>query len=294
MRILALAGIVLGWAAVTFAYSAWVVRRPGRLPTAINYRGVQLPLCLGMGLGLLLVWIYIFRAGWIIDASVRTTTAERRAIAASLALVLLAGWYDDYRAGSTRGIRRHLRELVAGRITPGLVKLVVILGAAAWASLGLDDRPVRILVGIPMMAGAANLWNFLDVRPGRALKWFLVVALALAGWYVRYDDFLLTAAVGSAAALLIWDLRERAMLGDAGSNGLGFLIGLAFFRLLPTWGLGIALALILILHGLGETVTLSRLIEASPPLRWFDRLGRLRIDQANPESGPDSRDSAAT
>jgi hypothetical protein len=94
--------------------------------------------------------------------------------------------------------------------------------------------------------------------------------------------------------LLVLDLRERAMLGDAGSNVLGFIIGLALFRLLPTWGLGFVLGVILILHALGETVTLSRIIEATPPLRWFDRLGRLPADQTKPESGSTSRDSSST
>jgi UDP-GlcNAc:undecaprenyl-phosphate/decaprenyl-phosphate GlcNAc-1-phosphate transferase len=116
----------------------------------------------------------------------------------------------------------------------------------------------------------------------------------VVGWYARYDDLLLAAAIGSAAAVLAFDLRERAMLGDAGSNLLGFIFGLALFRLLPTWGLGIALVMILILHVLGETVTLSRIIEATPPLRWFDRLGRLPAEQAKPGSGATPRDPSPT
>jgi UDP-GlcNAc:undecaprenyl-phosphate/decaprenyl-phosphate GlcNAc-1-phosphate transferase len=292
VRILALVGIILGWSGLTLAYSA-SVPRGRRLLTARNYRGAELPLTLGWGLALLIFWPLVFRAGWIIDASLTTTFDERFTIASSMALVALAGWYDDFRGGAGRGIRFHLNELARRRITSGVVKLMVIVGAAGSVSITLGSGPARILLGIPVIAGSANLWNLLDVRPGRALKFFLVAALALVGWYARYDDYLLAAAIGSAAALLTFDLRERAMLGDAGSNLLGFIIGLALFRLLPTWGLAVALILILVLHALGETVTLSRIIEATPPLRWFDRLGRLP-DRPEPESERATRDSSAT
>jgi hypothetical protein len=294
VRIVALASIVLGWGGLTLLYSAAVTGRARRSPTAPNYRGAELPLTLGGGLILLVFWVNAFRARWFIDSSVHTSAAQRLVIAASLLVVFLVGWFDDHRARSTRGIRGHLKELAGGRVTTGVVKLIGIVGAAAWVSLSLTDDLVRILLGIPVIAGSANLWNMLDVRPGRALKFFLVAALALVGWYARYDDFLLGAAIGSAAALLTFDLRERAMLGDAGANLLGFIIGLALFRILPTWGLAVALVAILILHALGETITLSRIIEATPPLRWFDRLGRLPLDQANRESTPPTPDSSAT
>jgi hypothetical protein len=293
VKILALAGIVIAWAALNFLYSGAIIRRAGLSSTASNYRGIQLPLTLGMGLILLVFWVNAFRARWFIDSSVHTTAAQRLVIAASLLIVFLVGWFDDHRARSTRGIQGHLRELARGRVTTGVTKLIGIVGAAAIVAVSVADDPGRILLGIPVIAGSANLWNLLDVRPGRALKFFLVAALVLVGWYARYDDFLLGAAIGSAAALLVFDLRERAMLGDAGANLLGFIIGLALFRVLPTWGLAVALVAILTLHALGETVTLSRLIEAARPLRWFDRLGRLP-DQPKPEMGPPTKDSSAT
>jgi UDP-GlcNAc:undecaprenyl-phosphate/decaprenyl-phosphate GlcNAc-1-phosphate transferase len=247
-----------------------------------------------LGLGLLVFWPLFFRARWIVDASLTTSFSDRSNMGFSMVLVFIVGWYDDYRAGQARGIRGHFKELARGRVTPGTLKLVGIVAAATVVTMSLADDLVQVLLGIPVIAGSANLWNLLDVRPGRALKWFLVAALVLVGWYARYDDFLLGAAIGSAAALLVFDLRERAMLGDAGSNLLGFIVGIALFRVLPTWGLGIALAVILALHAVGETVTLSRVIETSPPLRWFDRLGRLSADQTKPDPGPQSRDSSST
>jgi UDP-N-acetylmuramyl pentapeptide phosphotransferase/UDP-N-acetylglucosamine-1-phosphate transferase len=281
LRILALTGVVLAWTGLTFAYAQAVTRR-ARTLSARNYRGIRLPLTLGLALLLLGFWVQGFRAHWFIDSTVRNSVPGRLTIALSLLLVFLVGWFDDYRSPSARGVGGHLKELAQGRVTTGVVKLVGIVAAATLVSITLSDQLVRVLLGIPVIAGSANLWNLLDVRPGRALKFFLVAALALIGWYARYDDLLLAGALGSAAALLVLDVRERAMLGDAGSNLLGFVIGVALFRVLPTWGLGVALAVILILHALGETVTLSRIIESTPPLRWFDRLGRLPANQTEP------------
>ena len=293
MKVVALVAVVLGWAGLTYAYSGWLIRRPGHTPVGTNYRGTRLGANLGFGLALVVLWALVADASWFLDTSVKTTGGERSAISASMALVFLAGWYDDHRADSARGIRGHFGELARGRVTPGLLKLVGIVGAAILVAVSLSDDVVRILLGISVIAGAANLWNLLDVRPGRALKWFLVAALVLVGWYARFDDFLLGAAIGSAAALLIFDLQERAMLGDAGSNLLGFIIGMALFRVLPAWGLAIALVFILLLHAVGETVTLSRIIVATPPLRWFDRLGRLPPHQTELGGGGDARHPAS-
>jgi UDP-GlcNAc:undecaprenyl-phosphate/decaprenyl-phosphate GlcNAc-1-phosphate transferase len=124
------------------------------------------------------------------------------------------------------------------------------------------------------VAGCANLWNGLDVRPGRALKFGLVAMIGILNTPIGLLPTLPGAALGSALAL--WpDLRERAMLGDSGANLLGFTIGLGLYIVLAGWGVFLAAAVAVALNVLAETVTLSRAIEVVPPLRWFDGLGRL-------------------
>jgi hypothetical protein len=195
----------------------------------------------------------------------------------SLAVVFAAGVYDDVRGGIGRGLVGHVAELFRGRVSPGIVKLVAAVVAALVAGLALGGSGLRLALGIPVMAGAANLWNLLDVRPGRCLKAFvlaIVPLVALAdGPGLRVIG---AASLGAALAVLPFDLGEQGMLGDAGSNLLGFVVGVGLFVTLSTMGLAIALAAILILHVLSETVTLSRIIRGFPPLRWFDDLGRIR------------------
>jgi UDP-GlcNAc:undecaprenyl-phosphate GlcNAc-1-phosphate transferase len=138
-------------------------------------------------------------------------------------------------------------------------------------------------LAVPTVAGAANGVNLLDVRPGRAVK-FALPWVALLGWLAPSlgYPFIAAATVGAALAVLPPDLRERAMLGDAGSTLLGFLLGVGLVSALSKPWLAVALALIVVEHILAETVTLSRLIDAVPPLRWYDRAGRVRPVQTTP------------
>jgi hypothetical protein len=128
-----------------------------------------------------------------------------------------------------------------------------------------------------VVAGCANLWNGLDVAPGRAGKWFAVagIVLLLAHRPLTAAVILLAGGLGAAVGVLPFDLRERGMLGDAGSNLLGVLVGFTLAEAVHgTWLLVVA-AVVVALNLVAETVTLSRVISVVPPLRWFDRLGRL-------------------
>jgi UDP-N-acetylmuramyl pentapeptide phosphotransferase/UDP-N-acetylglucosamine-1-phosphate transferase len=158
-------------------------------------------------------------------------------------------------------------------VTTGAVKLVAaLLAAAITVSWTPREHLWANVLALVAIAGCTNVWNGLDVAPGRAAKGFLVVAVVLLAVDVR--AFLLI-CTGAAAAVLWPDLRERAMLGDSGANLLGFLAGAEIVRRLPEPWLPVAAAVVVALNLLAETVTFSRTIEAIPPLRWFDHLGRL-------------------
>ena len=184
-----------------------------------------------------------------------------------------AGVVDDGFGGSVRGLRGHLRALLSGHLTTGGVKLAAaVLAATITVAWTPRDHLWANLLALIAIAGCTNIWNGLDVAPGRALKGFLVVALVLLA--VDLKAFLLV-CTGAAAAVLIPDLRERGMLGDSGANLLGFLAGAEIVRRLPEVWLIPAVLIVIGLNVLAETVTFSRTIMAIPPLRWFDRLGRL-------------------
>ena len=178
--------------------------------------------------------------GWKVGAT------HGRAVAAIAAI----GLADDLWSGEERGFRAHLRK----RRTTGVLKL---LGIPAVGLLATRRLSGALLVGL-----TANALNQLDTRPGRALKAYLVVALVV------------DAPTAIAVLLLPYDLREMAMLGDAGSNALGGLLGLKSVERFTGRGRWVAIGALAGLTFVGERTSIGAWIERTPGLAWLDRLGR--------------------
>jgi hypothetical protein len=160
------------------------------------------------------------------------------------------GLADDLWSGPERGFRAHLRS----GSTTGVLKLLGIPLVGLLATRRLSGA---LLVGL-----AANAVNQLDTRPGRALKAYLAAAVAV------------DAPIGIAVLLLPYDLREMAMLGDAGSNALGGLLGLKSVERLTERGRWVAIGALAGLTLLGERTSIGAWIERTPGVAWIDRLGR--------------------
>jgi glycosyl transferase family 2 len=165
--------------------------------------------------------------------------------------VAAIGLVDDLWSGEERGIRAH----IAAGGTTGVLKLVGIPLVALWRT--------RSLSGALLVAGSANLLNQLDTKPGRALKAYIGAAFAL------------DAPLGLAVLLLPYDLRERVMLGDAGSNALGALLGFKSVDRFRGRGRFAAVAGVVALNIVGERRSLGELIERTPGVSKLDRMGRL-------------------
>ena len=70
------------------------------------------------------------------------------------------------------------------------------------------------------------------------------------------------------------DLGEEVMLGDAGANAYGALIGLAVAARTGPWRRAAILAGLGALTAASEKVSFTKVIEATPVLREIDALGR--------------------
>ena len=117
-----------------------------------------------------------------------------------------------------------------------------------------------------LVALSANGLNLLDTRPGRALKAFLAGAALVRGPTKAYLPI--------AVLLAPYDLREMTMLGDAGANALGAVLGLSSVGRLTGRGRFVAIAWLTGLTLLGERRSLGALVERSLALRRLDALGR--------------------
>ena len=178
---------------------------------------------------------------------------------------------------SPRGWRGHARALSEGRLSTGAIKAVGAVALAAYVVSGTGREAFGYLADVALLVLATNLFNLLDLRPGRAEKALvlLMAGLCLGAWTtepLEVTGVFLGAALAGAALTL----RERAMLGDTGSNLLGALAGVALLTALDETGRLIALAVVLALTIYGEFRSISRTIEAVPPLRSLDSLGRIR------------------
>jgi hypothetical protein len=170
----------------------------------------------------------------------------------AIALVTLLGFVDDAFGGGERGFREHVRA----RRTTGVLKAAGIPLVGLWRT--------RSVSGALLFALSANLLNQLDTRPGRCLKGYLLAGIPLG------------APVGRAVLLLPYDLTERAMLGDAGSNAFGAMLGLKSVDRFHGWARWAAIGTLAGLNLLGERTSIGSLVERTPGLRDLDRLGRMR------------------
>jgi hypothetical protein len=138
------------------------------------------------------------------------------------------------------------------------------------------DSIGRVLADGALVALAANLGNLFDRAPGRTIKVtlvaFLVLVLAVGAERGLVGVAL---AVGAGAGLLTADLGERLMLGDAGANVLGAVLGLGVVLACSPGVRTVVLVIVAALNLASEWVSFSRVIAAAPPLRAADRWGRL-------------------
>ncbi len=211
---------------------------------------------------------------------------DSRATAAVLTAGTLAGavgFYDDIVGNrpeqkAAKGFAGHLGALREGRITSGLVKIAGVGAAGLVASVlisGQDRSGMRqatdVLLGAGVIAGLANLVNLLDLRPGRAIKAGTLIGVSLAA---GRGGGIAAGTLGAGAALLPADLNEEIMLGDAGANALGALLGVALTARTGTAGRAAALAVLAALTAASERVSFTKVIHDTPWLRTLDELGR--------------------
>lgn len=242
--------------------------RWGRLAVE-NHRGVLVPRVLGIVLAIdAVLWT-------LVSASIADVGAAGWGALVGSLLVFAAGLVDDVARAGPRGLRGHVRALVAGRVTTGIVKLVVIAGSAVVVvALQPDRSGYAAACGVVLLAACANVWNGLDVVPGRSVKAFFLPAIAYLVSGEVANAPLLPGLLVAAVVVLPFDLRELAMLGDGGANLLGFCAGLALYDVLPDGWVPGAAVIAVALNIVAETVSFSRVIERTPLLRWVDALGR--------------------
>jgi UDP-N-acetylmuramyl pentapeptide phosphotransferase/UDP-N-acetylglucosamine-1-phosphate transferase len=260
-----------------------------------NYRDAPVPTAGGI---LIVLAVLVIEAGRAIFGSLGLgddpgLTIERSEVLFAVFGFGLLGLIDDLLGDAeARGFRGHLGALFRGEITTGFLKLfggagvaVVLVATPSFAS----GR--RLLVDAVLIALAANLGNLLDRAPGRTIKAAAIAYIPLA--FVLGEGAVgiaIAPVMGAAFGLFGDDARERLMLGDAGANVIGAVLGLGVVLGRGEVTRITALVVLVIANVAAEIVSFSKIIERVPALRAFDRLGRRRLGRRQPDAWPGEPD----
>jgi len=264
-RILAALFLGLGVAGAT-----WLAAR-GLFASSIfarrNVRGVEVPV--GAGILAVLTVVAVQACFGVADVARDVVGDDSRGRILAVATGLgfgLVGIVDDLVGDhGDKGFGGHLRALGSGRLTTGGLKLLggglMSLGVGAYVA----DDVGELLVAASVIALGANTANLFDRAPGRVTKVALVafaVLVVVTPGAERFGLVGVAALVGAVAGLFVFDLSEQLMLGDAGANPLGAVLGL---------GVVLTTGTVTQLVVLGVLVAVN---VAGGPLRTLDQLGR--------------------
>jgi UDP-GlcNAc:undecaprenyl-phosphate/decaprenyl-phosphate GlcNAc-1-phosphate transferase len=244
-----------------------------------NYRGAEVAFPAGIGIVAagLVALIPLALIDELGDSNV--FRPDSGTVLAYVLAVALLGLLDDLvgsaRDDMPRGWRGHARATVRGGFSTGALKAAGSLGVALFVLSGRGVSAGEYLLSVALLVLATNFFNMLDLRPGRSAKALILLGAGLTiGSADVHPLWTVGLFAGPVLVLLPFDLGERAMLGDTGSNVIGAIAGLWLVLTLSTLGQAIALGLIAIATVYGEFRSISELIERAPILRQLDSLGR--------------------
>jgi UDP-N-acetylmuramyl pentapeptide phosphotransferase/UDP-N-acetylglucosamine-1-phosphate transferase len=240
-----------------------------------NYLGNAIPVSAGISFPMVTLAVYL-----LYGIGGRYETGFHVFLLGITAISLL-GFIDDILGKrDVTGFKGHFRALFKGRLTTGGLKAMG--GGVIGFYLALTNPTVtssisagEVILNTLIIALFANMLNLLDLRPGRAIKGFLLILALIAILGLGTTEWILIAPLlGAVLCYFGLDLKARAMMGDAGSNVLGLALG---YLCVISLGLTVRifiLAVLLGMHLYTERYSLSRTIEKVRILKVLDDLGR--------------------
>lgn len=192
-----------------------------------------------------------------------------------LVSMFFAGILDDIIGNrDVSGLKGHFKSLLNGKLTTGGFKALFGGFIGLVISIPISKNIYDIVINTLIIALSTNLMNLLDLRPGRAIKGYLVISIVLLFTLGEYTRNLLLLIFPNVIVYFNQDLKAKAMMGDTGSNVLGISIGILFVMGYPLKVRLIWLAFLIFIHILTEKYSLTKIIENNKFLNFIDKLGR--------------------
>ncbi|MEG1310884.1 MAG: glycosyl transferase [Romboutsia sp.] len=189
--------------------------------------------------------------------------------------MFFAGILDDIIGNrDVSGLKGHFKSLINGTLTTGGFKAIFGGFIGIVISIGTSKNIGDIIINTLIIALSTNLMNLLDLRPGRAIKVYLITMSTIFVTLNGFVKALPLLIVPNVVAYFKYDLKAKAMMGDTGSNVLGISIGILFvmgysLKVRLLW-----LAFLIFIHILTEKYSLTKIIEKNKILNFIDKLGR--------------------
>lgn len=237
-----------------------------------NYRGDMIP----VGLGLVFIPTLVINSIILIYSNIvpEKIIMIYMLLFASIAMSFVGIMDDSLGNRGVTGLIGHFKALFKGSLTTGAFK--ALLGGFVGLTLAvtLSKSIPNIIVATLVVALSTNMMNLFDLRPGRAIKAYVILAIIIFLASAKFNREVMMLIVPAVLAYFYFDLRALTMMGDAGSNVLGVSIGVFIVSSFDLPVQLVSLVLLVAIHVLTEKFSLTKIIENNKFLDYVDKLGR--------------------
>lgn len=164
--------------------------------------------------------------------------------------------------------------MLKGKLTTGGFKALLGGLVGLLITVSISKSISYILVGTLVIALSTNFMNLLDLRPGRAIKVYILISIIIFIFSSVFEKEVMMLILPAVVAYFYYDLKAMAMMGDAGSNVLGISIGVFIVTSFDLKVQIFYLAILVAIHIIGEKFSITKLIENNHILNYIDKLGR--------------------
>lgn len=237
-----------------------------------NYRGEKIP----VSMGICFIPALIINSTILLYCNVDIIRLFRIYILLfAIMSMCFAGIIDDSIGNrDVTGLKGHFKSLLKGKLTTGGFKALLGGLVGLLITVSISKSISYILVGTLVIALSTNFMNLLDLRPGRAIKVYILISIIIFIFSSVFEKEVMMLILPAVVAYFYYDLKAMAMMGDAGSNVLGISIGVFIVTSFDLKVQIFYLAILVAIHIIGEKFSITKLIENNHILNYIDKLGR--------------------
>ncbi|WP_455525623.1 glycosyl transferase [Peptostreptococcus stomatis] len=237
-----------------------------------NYKGDMIP----VGLGLVFIPTLIINSVILIYSNIvpEKIIMIYMLLFASISMSFVGIIDDSLGNRGVTGLLGHFKALFKGTLTTGAFKALLGGFVGLTIAVTISKSIPNIIVATLVVALSTNMMNLFDLRPGRAIKVYTLLAIIIFIASAKFQREVMMLILPAVLAYFYFDLRALTMMGDAGSNVLGVSLGVF---IVSSFGLAVqvvCLIFLVLIHILTEKFSLTKIIENNKFLNYLDRLGR--------------------